>query len=99
MNLEEIREKIDTLDRELTALLVKRMEITKEVAAYKQQHDLPIYHPKREQEVLEKVSGLCGEEYRHAVTAIYQCIMDESKGVQEEWLAQFAENADDTQTK
>ena len=48
MNLDEIRHVIDALDKEITALLVKRMEVTRDVAAYKKANDLPVYHPERE---------------------------------------------------
>ena len=58
MNLEEIRLIIDELDQEITALLVKRMDVTKQVAAYKQANGLPVYHPEREKKVIEKVSAL-----------------------------------------
>ena len=52
MNLEQIRTRIDQLDREIARLLTERMEITNEVAAYKKANNLPIYHPEREQQVI-----------------------------------------------
>ena len=88
MNLEEIRLIIDQLDKEITALLVKRMEVTKDVAAYKKANGLPIYHPEREKKVIEKVSAQAGEEYAPYIAAIYQCMMDESKKNQQKWLAE-----------
>ena len=86
MNLDEIRVVIDSLDKEITALLVKRMDITKDVAAYKQANGLPIYQKDRELKVIEKVSTLAGEEYAPYIAVIYQCMMDESKKNQEKWL-------------
>lgn len=88
LNLEEIRGQIDQLDQEITKLICRRMEITKQVAAFKKKNGLPVYHPEREKKVIEKVSGLSGEEYGEAIAQIYQCIMDESKKVQEKWLAE-----------
>ncbi len=88
MNLDEIRVVIDGLDKEITALLVKRMEVTRDVAAYKKAHDLPVYHPEREKAVIAKVSALAGEEYAEHIAAIYQNMMDESKKYQEKWLAE-----------
>lgn len=35
MNLEQLRQEIDALDGELLSLLLRRMEITRQVAAYK----------------------------------------------------------------
>ena len=86
MNLDEIRVIIDGLDKEITALLVKRMEVTCDVAAYKKANDLPIYHPEREKAVISKVSALAGEDYAPYIAAIYQNLMDESKKYQEKWL-------------
>ena len=86
MNLDEIRLIIDSLDKEITALLVKRMDVTRDVAAYKKAHDLPIYHPEREKAVIAKVSALAGEEYAPYIASIYQNMMDESKKYQEKYL-------------
>ena len=86
MNLDEIRHVIDALDKEITALLVKRMEVTRDVAAYKKANDLPVYHPEREKAVISKVAALAGEEYAPYIAAIYQNMMDESKKYQEKWL-------------
>lgn len=93
MNLDEIRVEIDRLDREIVALLVKRMEVTRNVAAYKQAHDLPIYQPEREKAVIEKISALAGEEYAPYLAAIYQNLMDESKNYQKSWLAEHENKA------
>jgi len=68
--------------------LCRRMEITKKVAAYKKENNLPVYHPQREQAVIEKVSALGGREYSDALAAVYQCIMGQSKALQRQWLEQ-----------
>ena len=87
MDLTQIRDRIDQLDRQLAELWTERMEITDEVAAYKIEHSLPVYHPEREKQVIEKVCALTREEYRGALAVIYQCIMDESKKNQEKYIA------------
>lgn len=79
MDLEQIRTKIDRLDSQIAALLTERMELTNAVAAYKKENHLPVYHPQREQQVIEKVCSLTKEEYQSALTEIYRCIMEESK--------------------
>lgn len=86
MDLEQIRKRIDQLDREIAQLLTERMEITNEVAAYKKANNLPIYHPERERQVIEKVCALTQEAYRPALEQIYQCIMDESKKNQQRFF-------------
>lgn len=88
MNLDEIRVIIDSLDKEITALLVKRMEVTRDVAAYKQANGLPIFQPEREKIVIDKVSKLAGEDYAPYIARIYQNLMDESKEYQKKWLVE-----------
>lgn len=83
MDLTQLRERIDQIDRQVAALLTERMGISEEVAAYKKANNLPVYHPEREKQVIEKVCGLTKEEYQASMAVIYQCIMDESKKLQE----------------
>lgn len=79
MNLEEIRSEIDRLDRQIAQLLTRRMECSNEVAAFKKANGLPIYHPDRERQVIEKVRALTKAEYADALENIYNCIMQQSK--------------------
>ena len=43
MNLEEIRTEIDALDKELLALFERRMDLCRDVALYKKEHNLPVF--------------------------------------------------------
>ena len=45
MDLEECRREIDVLDRDLTKILERRMQVVAEVAAYKKAHHMEIYDP------------------------------------------------------
>lgn len=85
-DLTALRERIDVLDHEIARLLTERMEVTDAVAAFKAANNLPVYHPERERQVIEKVCALTKEEYRPAMEAIYQCIMDQSKKNQQKIL-------------
>lgn len=80
MDLKTCRNEIDKIDRELTTMLEARMKIVAAVAAYKKEHHMEIYDPRREQEVLDKIANLAVDK-AHAsyLKKIYQCIMDESK--------------------
>ena len=40
MDLEECRREIDVLDRDLTKILERRMQVVAEVAAYKKEHHM-----------------------------------------------------------
>ena len=66
MELSEIREKIDTVDDQLLKLFLERMSLAEEVAAYKNEHHLPILNKEREREVLARVTEQSGEKERYA---------------------------------
>ena len=61
MELSEIRTKIDAVDDQLLDLFLQRMELSEEVAAYKNEHNLPILNKAREREILAKVTEKSGE--------------------------------------
>lgn len=50
--LDGLREEIDGIDRKLVELLAQRRSVIEEVAKVKQQHDLPTYHPAREENLI-----------------------------------------------
>lgn len=55
-NLDEIRGEINQVDRELLRLFERRMDLGKQVAAYKIQNGLPIYDAQREQQLLARIA-------------------------------------------
>ena len=66
MELSEIRTKIDAVDDQLLKLFLERMELAEEVAAYKNEHNLPILNRGREREILAKVTQKAGDKERYA---------------------------------
>ena len=57
-SLETLRQKIDTIDRELVALLEKRMDTVTKIGQVKKEGNQAVYDEKREQQVLDKVAKL-----------------------------------------
>jgi monofunctional chorismate mutase len=53
-NLDEIRSRIDGVDAQMTSLFEQRMELVREVVAYKTAHGLAIVDPTREQDVIRR---------------------------------------------
>lgn len=85
MELTACRQEIDRLDRELTVILEQRMKVVAQVAAYKKEHHMEIFDPRREQQVLDKIAALAAnKELAPYLQKIYQCIMDESKNYERE---------------
>lgn len=56
--LEQARQEIDRIDRQMAALFEQRMKAVGRVALYKKQNDLPILDEGREARVVEKNKAL-----------------------------------------
>lgn len=50
--LDQLRRQIDAIDTQLVDLLAQRLKVVEQVAAVKQQHDLPTFHPAREENLI-----------------------------------------------
>ncbi len=53
-DLNESRKIINDIDKEIIKLFEKRMDIVLDIALYKKNNDLPIFHPEREKEVISR---------------------------------------------
>ena len=84
MNIEDLRKQIDSIDDELVHLFVKRMELSKHVANYKKEHNLPIYVPSRECEVLQKVAKKSGPDLEKYTRELYSKIFELSRNYQQQ---------------
>ena len=50
--LDHLREQIDSIDKQLVELLAQRGRVVQQVTKVKQQHDLPTFHPAREENLI-----------------------------------------------
>ena len=66
MELSDIRKRIDSVDDQLLKLFLERMDLSEEVAAYKNEHHLPILNKERERAILAKVTENAGARERYA---------------------------------
>ena len=82
MELKELREQIDTIDREMVDLFVKRMNCSAQVADYKRERGMRVLDPSRERALLDKVSELAGEELEEYTRTLYSTILDLSRSYQ-----------------
>ncbi|HEM4945631.1 TPA: chorismate mutase [Streptococcus suis] len=88
MNLDCIREQINTIDSQLVELLENRMELVDQVTAYKRATGKPVLDTSRENAVLEKVGKLVQkDDYRSAIQATFSDIMAQSRTYQSSKLA------------
>lgn len=82
MDIQELRKQIDQVDTELVQLFCRRMDLAARIAAYKKENQLPIHHPGREQEVLNRVAGLAGPELEPYTAALYTKLFELSREYQ-----------------
>ena len=81
--LDELRDKIDAIDKEMLALFEKRMDVAKQVGAYKKERNLPIFVPEREKAVIKsRVNGLENPEYSELTADFFTHIMQLSRRLQ-----------------
>ena len=81
--LEEYRVVIDQIDRRIVALLNERTEIVECIGRVKRESQMPVYEPRREDQVFANIAeanhGPIGHE---AVRRIFERIIDEMRGIQ-----------------
>ena len=81
--LAECRRKIDVVDLKLVALLNERTNIVEEIGRIKHKLALPIYEPKREDQVFANVtSSNAGPLTGEALKRIFERIIDEMRTIQ-----------------
>ncbi len=86
LDLDEIRKKIDETDRELVEVFCRRMDLVKQVAAYKIANDMQVLRPDREEAVLERVQTLAGTEYGEYARDLYGHVMRVSREMQQKMI-------------
>lgn len=86
MELSEIREQINTVDEQLLTLFLQRMELSEAVAAYKNEHHLPILNKQREREILAKVTEQSGDKERYAYH-LFSTLLELSRSRQAELIS------------
>ena len=82
MDLKECRQEIDKINNEMLSLFLRRMEVSRSVAEYKAEHNLPILNHAREREILGEMTEKAGDEFENYVKTFYSVIMDLSRSYQ-----------------
>ncbi len=82
MNMDDYRNQINEIDRELVKLYTERMEVVKQIGNYKKENDLPIKDSRRERDLLDKIVEMAGEEYDNDLRSLYSVIFELSRSRQ-----------------
>lgn len=86
-NLQEARNKINEVDKQMARLFEERMEAVKQVAEYKMDRGLPVFDASREKEVLDRNSAyLSNETYQPFYILFQQDVMEVSKTYQRQLM-------------
>jgi chorismate mutase len=81
--LEDLRILIDDVDRRVVELLNDRTRVVEEIGRVKRQAALPIYEPKREDQVFANVAqSNQGPMTHEALRGIFERIIDEMRKIQ-----------------
>ncbi len=97
MDLSQYRQQIDDIDREMVRLFGRRMEVSGDIARYKQQNNLPVYDPKRERDKLEEVGAMADPDHRDATQRLYGMLFELSRAAQRQPAPEDAELLDSIQ--
>lgn len=90
MRLKRVREKIDSLDKEMLRIFEERMKCVEEVINYKYENNLPIFDENREKIVIEKNKKLLGNiKYEKYYVEFLKNLMDVSKNYQKDILKEI----------
>ena len=74
--VQELRERVDEVDRELIRALNERARIVQEIMALKAEVGSPVYDPKREEEILQRVvEQNTGPIYDSSMRDIFELIL------------------------
>ena len=86
MELQDIRKEIDALDRELTELFCKRMELSAAVAEYKRRTGTAVLDPEREKEIITNACERSCGELEEYTRILYTTILELSRRYQSRLL-------------
>jgi len=88
MKLEELRNNIDVIDKQLVELYEKRVKVIKEVAYYKIETGKPVLDSTREASKVEQVINLLDDSNnKQGIERLFIAIMEESRQIQSEIIA------------
>ncbi len=85
--LKTARETIERIDREMAALFSERMQAAAVIAAYKEEHGLPVEDKAREAELIARNTALVPAAYRPYYNSFFSGMLTQSKRYQSLLLA------------
>lgn len=92
--LEPFRRRLDVIDDEIAKLLGERLEICREVAAYKSEHEIPMMQPERVKIVRERYLARGAENDLPAefTSDLFDLLIATTCRLEDELMDELAEN-------
>ncbi|MFC1585371.1 chorismate mutase [Fibrobacterota bacterium] len=85
MEIEDYRNQIDEIDRQILGLLKNRALAVQAIAKVKKAHSLPVFDPDREERILDVLqANNPGPLKKEAVRRIFSSIIEEHRKLEEE---------------
>ena len=91
MDITELRGQIDQIDEQLVQLFGQRMGLSAQIADYKKEHNMPIYVPMREREIMRDVAEKAGPEMATYTQVLYSMLFELSRSYQSKRNAEHSE--------
>ncbi|QSV45080.1 chorismate mutase [Geobacter benzoatilyticus] len=80
MTIDELRQEIDRIDSELLRIFNRRAELALEIGMIKKERALPVYDPKREKKIFERMQAdNPGPLDDGAIVRLFERVIDESR--------------------
>ena len=93
MDIEDWRQKIDDLDRQLVRLMNERAQCAHEIGRLKRDSAMPIYEPDRERSIFQNIARAnAGPLSDVQLRQVYERLVDVMRQIQREEMAPEAEN-------
>ena len=77
-----MRKKIDEIDDKLLLLFKERLEVSKKIGLLKKKHNMKIFDPQREQEIIDNCTQNVNGDEKIYIEKFLRNLMDISKEVQ-----------------
>lgn len=87
MAMQDLRQQIDEINREIAQLFEKRMEISGEIAKQKKENHLPVFDPERERAIINEVTAGVREPFADYTGVLFRTIFDLSRSYQRQCLS------------
>jgi chorismate mutase len=88
----QLRDSIDTLDRQILELVAERLRLVMKVGEIKRNHGLDVYDAAREGDLLERVARAAEAPLTPAMAQrIFRCIIEESRGLEQRHVTELTQ--------